>query len=189
MVTRVRCVRCAANAHAVPTWVLPRRVVYLGGDVPRCLSAAEFQGRNDGRWLPPPVVGYRRVRFLRLERRRRPSVTNRILACRSLPEVIAVRWADVYRLGASACLNSGRNLTVDRRIACVLCGIARLGTRPIRRSGRRHRDRTHQRCAKNDESPHTPLPSVGRIAESGVAIPRQCTTIVFGEQEACRTRW
>jgi hypothetical protein len=31
MVTRVRCARCAANAHAVPTWVLPRSVVRLGG--------------------------------------------------------------------------------------------------------------------------------------------------------------
>jgi hypothetical protein len=31
MVTRVMCAGCAANAHAVPTWVLPRTVVRLGG--------------------------------------------------------------------------------------------------------------------------------------------------------------
>jgi hypothetical protein len=31
MVALVRRVRCAADAHTVPTWVLPRSVVRLGG--------------------------------------------------------------------------------------------------------------------------------------------------------------
>jgi hypothetical protein len=71
---------------------------------------------------------------LGLEGRRRPSVSDRILPCRTLPEVVAVGRPDVNRLRATARLNAGRDLSLDRGVAGVDGWVSRLSAWSIRQS-------------------------------------------------------
>jgi hypothetical protein len=92
--------------------------------------------------------------LLWLERRRRPSVTDRILTRGSLPEVIAIDRADINRLRASSRLNPSGDLPINCPVARIPCRIAQLRPRTVSPCGSRRRTRCHQYRTQNQESPH-----------------------------------
>jgi len=95
---------------------------------------------------------------LPLEQRWWPAVADRVCSRRSLPEVVAVGWADIDRLRPATGLNFGIDLPVHRRVALGDCGIADLRPWAVRQGARRRRADYGQHGRKNHQSPHVRPP-------------------------------